>query len=203
MELAKKYCVGEGIEIGGSAGNAFPGINSKNVDLGDESWEFYKAEQIKESGDYMPIDIQANGDEIPVDNGSQDFVINSHVIEHFENPIKAMVEWDRVTKIGGHIFIIAPHKERTFDKEKPRTKLSEVVQKWKEKVPNSDHSKHFGIWITRDFINLINWMTATGVVKWKIIEIEDQDSKIGNGFTVVCQKMENLNGEKGIKTVKK
>lgn len=201
MELAKKYCQGEGLEIGGSFGNAFPDINVKNVDLGDKSWEFYKEEQIKESGDYMPIDIRANGDEIPVEDDSQDFVINSHVIEHFENPIKALIEWDRITKVGGYIFIIAPHKERTFDKEKNRTKLYDVVQKWENGTPNNDHSKHFGIWITKDLINIINWMIAQKLIDWEFVKIEDQDSKIGNGFTIVCKKLENQNVRERIKTL--
>ena len=189
MELAKKYCKGEGLEIGGAAHNTFPGINAKNVDLGDASWEFYKESQIKQCGTYLPVDIKASGDDIPVDNNSQDFVINSHVLEHFQNPIKAMVEWDRVVKPGGHIFMIVPHKMRTFDIDKPRTTLVEVVQRWYEKLPNNDHSKHFSFWITQDLINVVNWMTRNKVVNWEIVEVEDSDSKVGNGFTVVCKKL--------------
>lgn len=189
MELAKKYCLGEGLEIGGSYENRFPEINAKNVDLGDESWEFYKESQIEESGQYLPIDIEANGDNIPVEDESQDFVINSHVIEHFENPIKAMVEWDRVVKKEGIIFIIAPHKERTFDKENERTRLHTVVEKYLKGVPNDDHNQHFGIWVTQDLINIIYWMNSNELVNWEIVEVEDQDSKVGNGFTIVCKKI--------------
>lgn len=188
MELAKKYCKGNGIEIGASHKNRFEGINAKNVDLGDKSWEFYKEAQIKESGDYARIDINANGDNIPIEDESQDFVINSHVIEHFENPIKALIEWNRVCKKDGIIFIIAPHKERTFDKDNPRAKLVDMVNKYLLNIENNDHSKHFGIWITKDLIDIINWMNAKKLINWQIVEIEDIDSKVGNGFTIVCRK---------------
>lgn len=190
MELAKQFCKGNGLEIGGGAQNPFPGINAKNVDLGDPSWEFYKQAQIDACGTYLPVDIKANGDNIPVPDDSQDFVINSHVLEHFENPIKAMLEWDRVTKVGGIIFMIVPHKMRTFDIDKPRTKLWKTIESWKKKVLNNDHSKHFSFWITEDLVNVIHWLNANKIVRWKIVTVEDMDSKVGNGFTVVCRKME-------------
>ena len=189
MELAKKYCVGEGLEIGAAAHNTFSGVSAKNVDLGDKSWEFYKSEQIKLIGAYAPIDIKANGDNIPVPDSSQDFVLSSHVLEHFENPIKALVEWARVTRIGGVIFMIVPHKMRMFDRDRPRTKLTEIVKRWKDNIPNDDHSKHFNCWITQDCVNLINWMNTNKLISWEIVEVEDCDSKAGNGFTIVCKKL--------------
>ena len=192
MDLAKKYCQGFGLEIGGSACNDFPGLNKKNVDLGDESWEFYKNYQLDICGKFLPIDIVGNGDNIPVASQTQDFVISSHVLEHFENPIAALKEWDRVCKVGGVIFMIVPHKERTFDKNNPRTKLLEVVKRYQLGIRNTDHSKHFGVWITQDLINIINWMNARCLVSWKIVEVEDKDSKVGNGFTIVCRKEKDV-----------
>ena len=191
MELAKKYCTGNGLEIGGGSNNPFPGITAKNVDLGDASWEFYKQEQIKLTGTFLPIDIKANGDNIPVPNNSQDFVLNSHVLEHFENPIKVLIEWDRVIKINGIIFMIVPHKMRTFDRENPRTKLADLVRRWINKIENNDHSKHFNFWITQDLIDLITWMNANKMINWEMVDTEDMDSKVGNGFTIVCRKRGN------------
>ena len=55
-------------------------------------------------GEAMPVDIVAFGDDLPFEDDSVDFVISSHVIEHFWCPIKAIKEWHRVTKKGGYIY---------------------------------------------------------------------------------------------------
>jgi ubiquinone/menaquinone biosynthesis C-methylase UbiE len=47
------------------------------------------------------VHIVAWGDRLPFTNESVDFVINSHVLEHFFDPIKAIQEWLRVVKKGG------------------------------------------------------------------------------------------------------
>ena len=117
----------EGLEIGGSAHNSF-GLKTRNVDNTDELTCF-KQEEIKLCGESLPVDIVSPGDQLPLEDNSVDFVISSHVIEHFPDPIKALREWYRVVKPGGYLYIIAPHKERTFDKERPRSTLSELIER--------------------------------------------------------------------------
>jgi ubiquinone/menaquinone biosynthesis C-methylase UbiE len=58
------------------------------------------------------VDIVSPGDQLPLDDNSVDFVISSHVIEHFPDPIKALKEWYRVVKPGGYLYIIAPRRIR-------------------------------------------------------------------------------------------
>ena len=79
----------------------------------------FKQEEIKLCGEALPVDIVSPGDQLPLEDNSVDFVVSSHVIEHFPDPIKALSEWYRVVKPGGYLYIIAPHKERTFDNERP------------------------------------------------------------------------------------
>lgn len=180
-ELAHKYCIGSGLEIGGSAHNAF-GLNTKNVDFTDELTIFKQAE-IDYCGEYMKVDIIANGNSIPVDDESQDFVISSHVIEHFYDPIDAINEWLRVVKPGGIIFIICPHKDRTFDKDNPVTPLNEIIDRHTNKtaIVEDDH-RHWCIWRTEDFMELCSYMNLN------VIECLDVDDKVGNGFCVVIRK---------------
>ena len=45
-----------------------------------------------------------------------DFVLSCHSLEHIANPIKAILEWKRVTRNGGYILFVLPHKDRTFDR---------------------------------------------------------------------------------------
>ncbi|WP_158806322.1 class I SAM-dependent methyltransferase [Acidisoma sp. L85] len=44
-----------------------------------------------------------------------DFVLSSHVLEHFPNPGMALEEWLRITKPGGIIYAILPNRDKTFD----------------------------------------------------------------------------------------
>ena len=178
--LAHKLLDGlEGLEIGGSAHNSF-GLKTRNVDYTSELTCF-KQEEIKLCGEALPVDIVSPGDKLPLDDNSVDFVISSHVIEHFPDPIKALKEWYRVVKPGGYLYIIAPHKDRTFDKERSRSTLAELIERHETgKVPETLND-HCSVWITEDFVELIGWLG------WNILHVQDTDDKVGNGFTIVVQ----------------
>jgi len=75
-----------------------------------------------------------------IENESYDFVISSHVLEHVANPLKALFEWKRVLKGGGALLLVCPHKECTFDHNRPVTKLSYLIQDYENKVDESDLS---------------------------------------------------------------
>jgi ubiquinone/menaquinone biosynthesis C-methylase UbiE len=46
------------------------------------------------------VDIVAPGDKLPFANNSLDYVLSSHVLEHFWDPIKTIKEWLRVVRPG-------------------------------------------------------------------------------------------------------
>jgi len=187
--IAHKYCVGKGLEIGGSAHNPF-GLNTLNVDFTDSMDTVFKKEEVRLCGKAMKVDIVAKGDDIPLPDESQDFIVSSHVIEHFPNPIKALIEWDRLVRPDGVIFMIVPHKERTFDKDKENTPLEHLIEDFKNNNtrPHSDPSGHDHCWVTEGFVELINYMIVKLYKKWEIVEVQDVDDKVGNGFTVVVRK---------------
>ena len=131
----------------------------------------------------MKVDVVAPGDQLPFADDSLDFVISSHVIEHFYDPVKTMKEWLRVVKPGGYVFVIAPHKERTPDKVRPRTTLVEIIARHEHPhPPEHDDHHHYSAWTTEDFVAICNHYG------WKIIAVQDVDDKVGNGFTVVIKK---------------
>jgi glycosyltransferase involved in cell wall biosynthesis/SAM-dependent methyltransferase len=171
----------EGIEIGGAAHNPF-GLKTRNVDFTDQLDTIFKKAEIVGCGEAMPVDIVAPGDDLPLEDSSVDFVISSHVMEHFAEPIKALKEWHRVVRPGGYIFVIAPHKNRTFDRNRERTTLAELIDRHETgNVPDNPDAGHCSVWITEDFVELINYLG------WPIVAVQDFDDKVGNGFTVVIQ----------------
>lgn len=183
--LAHNFLDGlKGVEIGGSAQNPFCLKDCKNIDYTDEIDTSFKQEEITFTGSYAKVDIVAPGDKLPLADNSVDYVISSHVIEHFYDPVQTVNEWLRVVRPGGYIYIIAPHKERTFDKDRPRTTLAELIDRHDHpNPPVPDHHGHYSVWITEDFLELSQHYG------WNVIASQDVDDKVGNGFTIVIQKI--------------
>jgi SAM-dependent methyltransferase len=182
-QLAHQLLDGKrGIEIGASIHNQF-GLKTLNVDYTDDITTAFKQEEMKIYGEYLKVDIVSPGDDLPFKDNVWDFVINSHVIEHFYDPVQTIKEWLRVVKPGGLVYMIVPHKERTFDKDRPRTTLAEIIQNHDfPNPPVPDHHGHYSVWITQDFIDICDHY------QWPVVAVQDVDDKVGNGFTVVIQK---------------
>ncbi len=171
-----------GIEIGGSAHNSF-GLNTLNVDYTDDYTTVFKKQEIELAGECMKVDIVASGDELPFKDNTLDFVISSHVIEHFYDPVKTIEEWLRVVKPGGYVFIIAPHRERIGKLAGLRTLPAEIINRHEHpNPPKVDNHGHYSCWRTEDFVGFCRHYG------WKIAAVQDVDDKVGNGFTVVIQK---------------
>ena len=168
----------EGIEIGGAAHNPF-GLNTRNVDftLGQT---IFKKEEIRMCGQALPVDIAAPGDQLPLEDDSVDFVVSSHAIHLFPDPIKALKEWHRVVRSGGYIYVIVPHRDRTFTGHS-RTTLAELIERHDTGICPDPESGPCTAWITEDFVELIK------LLGWPIAAIQDVDDKVGNGFTVVIR----------------
>ena len=59
---------------------------------------------------------------------SYDFILSSHNLEHFANPVKALMEWKRVTRPGGALLLILPNYRRTFDHNRTPTPVDHMFQ---------------------------------------------------------------------------
>ena len=180
-QLAHKYLDGlKGIEIGASAHNPFNIPGCIYVDKYESLDTIYKQEEKKICGEVIIPNIISEGDNLPFDDSSLDYVLTSHVLEHFYDTIGTIKEWIRVIKNNGIIFCIFPHKERTFDRDRDRTTLKELIQRHNEKIKISD-DRHHTVWITEDAIELCNYMNLD------VIQYLDFDDKVGNGFCIIIK----------------
>ncbi len=50
-----------------------------------------------------------------IEDATYDFVLSSNSLQHFANPVKALLEWKRVTRRGGALVLVLPDFSRTFD----------------------------------------------------------------------------------------
>jgi SAM-dependent methyltransferase len=118
-----KYCRGKGIEIGG-ADNCIEGIDSIKVDNKDDYFgKNYTVDHILEADDLHAFK-----------DGELDFVVTIHVLEHLTNPVKALLEWNRIVRDGGYIFTAIPKKDKMFDRYREKTPLMHLLDDFRYDV---------------------------------------------------------------------
>lgn len=182
-KLAHQYLDGLfGLEIGAAAHNPF-GLRTVNADVAGNA--IYQDEQLRLCGKVAPVDhFIADASELPFDDKQFDFVISSHVLEHVYRPDLALSEWARVAK--KYIFLIIPHKQRTFDRDREETTVGEIMsRKILRGEPPTD--QHWNVWTPASFMDLVQAM-----VIFRIHEVVSIDDKVGNGFTVVLSDRDML-----------
>lgn len=74
----------------------------------------------------------------PIGDARYDAVISSHVIEHIANPLRALEAWRRVTVPNGHLLLVAPHRDGTFDHRREPTTLEHMVGDFEQGVGEDD-----------------------------------------------------------------
>lgn len=128
--IARRHLRGEGLEIGAlHAPIPVPeGVVVRFVDL------FSRADNARRFPDLLHEEIiepeyLEDGFELQsIPSDSQDFVIASHVLEHSPNPIQVLLDWSRVTRAGGVLYVIVPIAETCFDSGREETDLQHLIQ---------------------------------------------------------------------------
>lgn len=179
-----------GVEIGGSAHNPFNLPHCMNVDYSGSMDNVFKKEEIKLCGTALKVDIIASGDNLPFKDNSIDYVISSHVLEHFVDPIKTLKEWYRIIKPGGYIFAIVPHVDRVPEERRSVTPVDVLINRHQTGHMTSEDAATMSMGIPDHYavFNLENCLEMCEHLKLKVIATEDPDKKVGNGFTVIVQK---------------
>jgi SAM-dependent methyltransferase len=143
--IADRSISGSGIEIGPLQAplQVPPGTSVKYVDV-------LPAEQLRlafpELEGIVDIDVIDNGERLEkFADGSQQFVIANHVLEHCEDPIGAMKNFFRVLRKGGILYMAIPDKRYTFDRDRRLTPLGHLVTDH-EAGPDASLREHYRDW---------------------------------------------------------
>jgi SAM-dependent methyltransferase len=164
----------KGIEIGASAHNDY-GVDAINVDRYDSMDTKYKQEEWNLCGRKRPVDVVAPGDDLPFGDDSHDFVLASHVLEHFPDPVRALEEWLRVAR--KKVVVVVPHRDRTFDRDRELTPVEEFARRH-EVGFTSVEDEHWSVWSRESFLAMCAHFG------FEVIDSLDPDDKVGNGFIV-------------------
>lgn len=107
-DFALSYCTGNGCDIGSGGDPIRP--EAIQIELSESTYAWYN------SNHAPATPIQWHGDDaylhLPFKDETLDYVYSSHLIEDFLDWQPLLREWTRVLKIGGHLVLLAPEKER-------------------------------------------------------------------------------------------
>jgi SAM-dependent methyltransferase len=130
------HLVGDGVELG-PGHNPYPlplsGVAVSYVDrwVPEENQALFP--ELGSDAHFPKPDICANFDAdglAPIADGSQDFVIASHVLEHLANPLAMLGEVHRVLRPGGVLLLLLPDMRRTFDAPRAVTPLDHLIDEF-------------------------------------------------------------------------
>jgi SAM-dependent methyltransferase len=121
---------GEGIEVG--ALNVPLGLHRKaRVRYVDRLTVDEQRRQYPELADkpLAPVDVVGSAEDLSAfEDCSLDFVIANHLLEHLEDPIAGLLEFARVLKPGGVLYLGLPDQRRTFDRERELTSVEHLLR---------------------------------------------------------------------------
>ena len=200
-----QYLRGKGLEIG-ALHKALPTRSTVEVRYVDRLSADDLRAQYPELKD-LPIidpDIVDNGETLEtVEDESQDFIIANHFIEHCQDPIATIKNHLKKLRSGGILYYTIPHRDNTFDSNRPLTSVEHVVKDYKEgaevshiehfkefarltkgvdpseleaevrSLMEKDYSIHFHVWTPKTFKELLEHMRTELNFPFEILEVAE------------------------------
>jgi SAM-dependent methyltransferase len=176
--LANIYLNGSGIEVGAlHCPLKVPSdvkVQYVDIKMPEELQKFYV-----DLPNITVPDIVTDGEKLGgIEDGSQDFVIANHFLEHCEDPIGTIENFLRVVKPSGILYLALPDKRFTFDVRRPVTTFEHLVRDYREGGEWSRFGHHeelhrllFGITDEKQIRRHINGMAETHYHVWTQTEM--------------------------------
>jgi len=191
----QRFCKGKGIEIGSGGCHNIKGSMLVDIVNNFSNKRSYK------------VDYQADANYLPeIDSASLDYVCASHVLEHLTNPIKAILEWVRILKPGGLLWLRIPDKRKTFDRTRDNTSLRHLIEDYENNVPVDDPTHiedcnknttpprnvthpyiHNHVWVLDDIMELFNYIREK-TRSVEILDYSENTCKNAQDFWIVVKK---------------
>jgi SAM-dependent methyltransferase len=207
--LARRYLRGQGLEIGAlhCPLRVPSGASVRYVDRMDlAALESHYPELAGQK--LVAVDVIEDGERLDSQpDGSADFIIANHFIEHAEDPLGALANHLRVLRDGGTIYLAVPDRRRTFDADRQPTTLEHIIrdhhdghlEEWAqlvEKVParevqaragalnQENYSIHFHVWTPDEFRALLEHARHEEKLPFEIEELQ----RNGHEFIAILRR---------------
>src|SRR5262249_31288180 len=146
-QIASGFLRGDGIEIGAlhQPLKVPSGTRVKYVDRMTSADLRRQYEELAGTP-LVETDIIDNGEQVTTfGDGTQDFVIANHFLEHCQNPIQTFQNLFRVLKPSGVLYLAVPDKRFTFDVDRECTTIDHLMRDFEE-GPGWSKRQHFEEW---------------------------------------------------------
>lgn len=148
QQLAARYLKGSGLEIGALHNRLWVprGVQVKYVDR--LSVADLRRQYPELAGHpLIEADLLDDGEKLTtVPDGSQDFLIANHFLEHTQDPIGTLKRHLEVLKPNGILYLAVPDKRWTFDARRPVTTLEHLYRDYEE-GPECSYQDHYQEWV--------------------------------------------------------
>lgn len=95
-----------------------------------------------------PVSVICSADDLrPFEDASLDFVIANHLLEHLEYPARALLEFARVLKPGGIVYLALPDKRSTFDRDRELTTVAHLIEEHQSGSAAFNRRAHYLDWV--------------------------------------------------------
>jgi SAM-dependent methyltransferase len=149
-ELSYRYLLGSGIEIG-ALQNPLSLRPDTHVRYADRLNLAQARAHYPELKDHLLVDpiVICEADKLsPIADGSIDFVIANHVLEHMRDPLGAIREWLRVVRPGGHIYVAIPEHTNPLDRLRSVTPFDHLIADFEKRANRKKFDReHYREWI--------------------------------------------------------
>ena len=185
--LANRFLSGSGLEIGALHRplRTPAGASVRYVDRMDTAALRGHYRELA-TAQLVDVDVVDDGETLATQaDGSADFVIANHFIEHTEDPLGTLANHLRVLRRGGILYLAVPDRRHTFDADRHPTPLAHLQrdhdegpawsraihqEEWArlvDKVPpeeveervrvleRDDYSIHFHVWAPEEFADVL------------------------------------------------
>jgi SAM-dependent methyltransferase len=205
--LANRYLRGSGLEIGALHRPLPTPVKAKvrYVDRMDSAGLRHHYPELA-SERLVDVDVIDNGETLESQpDGSADFIIANHFIEHTEDPLGTLGNHLRVLRPGGILYLAVPDRRRTFDIDREATPLEHLQRDRREgpawsrpihqeewarlvdkvspdEVParvaaleESDYSIHFHVWAPDEFAEVLRHARDAEGLPFEIEALQPND----------------------------
>jgi SAM-dependent methyltransferase len=150
----RNYLTGNGLEIGALHNPLdISGLSISSIRYVDRMVEEELLKQYPEleGQPLVHVDVVDDGELLStIPDGSVDFIIGNHFLEHTRNPIGTLESWLKKLTPHGVLFLAIPDKRFTFDECRPLSALEHIVEDYQcalAERTQRDH-QHFWEWAT-------------------------------------------------------
>lgn len=166
---------------------------------------------------FAPVTVIGNAEDLSAfaDN-TLDFVIANHLLEHLENPIKALIEFHRVLRRDGVLYLALPDARLTFDRDRDLTSLEHLLDEFRQgtkatrrahyldwaanvdkhlepeghaaKLDAMNYSIHFHVWLPDTFLDFLVAARREGKLDFELAAFAPPETAEDNEFILILVK---------------